>query len=132
MSPGAHHGLRLIVLPMGIWVPDVTLMPDESVELTAPADSFQGRRRVGGRVTVTAQRLLFTANRLDRLTGGRSTDVPREATTRVWAEPAGARSVRQRGLGAAFRDQVGLNVPGGPLFITLIHPERLINALTGD
>jgi hypothetical protein len=132
MDTGDRQGLRLIVRPMGIWVPSAALKAGESVELTALADSFQGRRKVGGRVTVTAGRLIFIPNRLDRLTGGRSIDVPRKAVTRVWAEPAGTRSVRQRGLGAAFRDQVGIDAPGGPLFLTLIRPERLINALTGD
>lgn len=81
---------------------------------------------IGGKVTVTDRRLLFTPNRLDGLTGVRRLSVERGDISRVWTAAPGPQAVRQRGLGAAVHPQIGIEHPAGSTFITVSHSEVLL------
>lgn len=96
------------------------------------ANTFKGWRSIGGRVTVTDQRLLFTPNRLDGLTGARRLSIERASITRVWTEDPGREGVRKRGLAAAVRPQIGFDHPGGPTFLTVYHPKQLLDAVQAN
>ena len=56
---------------MGWWVAKPNLRDAESVVWTSTANRLQGKQRyVGGRLSLTQDRLLFVPNRFDALTGG--------------------------------------------------------------
>jgi hypothetical protein len=114
---------------MGFWFPRPATAPNEEVVFEAVANSFIGRRSVGGKVTVTKERLVFTPNRLDGLTGARRIGIPRSEIKHVWLEAPGRTAVRQRGLGAAARPQVGVEHNGDRVFLTLGNPDALVKAL---
>lgn len=97
--------------------------------LEAVANTFTGLRSIGGTVTVTDRRLLFTPNRLDGWTGGRRIAIARVDITRVWTEAPGGAAVLRRGAGAALRPQVGIEHPAGSTFFTVSQPEELLQAL---
>jgi hypothetical protein len=114
---------------MGFWFPRAATTPSEEVLFEAVANTFIGRRSVGGKVTVTKERLLFTPNRLDGLTGARQVAIPRSEIQHVSLEEPGRKAVRQRGLGAAVRRQVGVEHNGARVFFTLGIPDALVEAL---
>jgi hypothetical protein len=114
---------------MGLWFPCASTEPDERVTFEAAANLFQGRRTVGGKVTVTNRRLLFTPNRLDGVTGGRGLVVNQADIRKVWTAAAGGSAVRQRGIGASLRPQVGVDHARGRSFIVVRRPDQLTNAL---
>ena len=114
---------------MGLWFPRPVTAPDEQVLLEAVANTFVGWRSVGGKVTVTEERLLFTPNRLDGLTGAARIAIRRSEIGKVWIEEPGRTAVRQRGLGAAVRPQVGVEHNGERVFFTLGDPDALVKAL---
>jgi hypothetical protein len=114
---------------MGFWFPRPATAPDEDVLYEAVANTFVGRRSVGGKVTVTEKRLLFTPNRLDGATGARRIDITRSEIGRVWLEEPGGTAVRERGLGAAVRRQVGVEHNGAQVFFTLGNPDALAKSL---
>jgi hypothetical protein len=114
---------------MSLWFPRPQTTPDERVTFEAVANTFRGLRSIGGKVTVTDRRLLFTPNRLDGLTGARPLAVARADVRRVWLEAPGRAAVRKRGPGAAVRRQVGVDHPAGPTFITVGNPDALMSAM---
>ncbi len=65
-QPSGRH-----TLPLGIWVPEPDLQPQETVLATINANRTQGRRAVGGRLFLTTTHLRFVAHRFDRMLGGR-------------------------------------------------------------
>lgn len=56
---------------MSWWVPEPALAQGETVVWQRPASQPQRRRLVGGRVFLTAQRLIFQPNRLEAATGAK-------------------------------------------------------------
>lgn len=116
---------------MGLWFLRPATTSDERVLFEAVSNTFRGRRSIGGKVTITDRRLLFTPNRLDAVTGGHRLSVERGDISRVWMEAPGREAVRKRGIGASVRPQVGVEHPAGPTFLTVYHPEELLKALQG-
>jgi hypothetical protein len=114
---------------MGFWFPRAATTPSEVVLFEAIANTFIGRRSVGGKVAVTKERLLFTPNRLDGLTGAREIAIPRSKIQDVSIQESGRTAVRQRGLGAAVRRQVGVEHNGDTVFLTLGTSDALVEAL---
>lgn len=115
---------------MGIWFQSVALADGEEVRYRAAANSFRGRRSIGGQVTVTDRRLIFLPNRLDAVTGGRRRAMTINDIRTVRMLEAGRRAASQRGLGAALRRQV--EVDDGSevaLVVTVRDPERLTRLL---
>ena len=79
---------------MRVWFPKPDLKSDEVVLFQAAANLFRGKRAIGGRITVTDQRLLFVPNRLDGLTGGSRVDVARSAVGNVRTTAASKQTIR--------------------------------------
>ena len=118
---------------MSLWIPSTAIEPDEYVVFEALANNFAGGwRAIGGRVTVTNRRLLFTPNRVDGMTGGRRLAIERRDIKRVSEEEPGRQAARQHGLGALMRRYVGVEHPAGPTFFVAGHPERLLSALQDE
>lgn len=63
---------------MGLWIGDPTLGASEKVVWQQLANHTQGKRAVGGRLTLTGSRLIFVPNRLDTATGGKHWEIPLE------------------------------------------------------
>src|SRR4051794_20636945 len=105
------------------------IAPDEGVQFEAAAITFRGWRTITGTVTVTTERLLFTPNRLDELTGVPPISVRRSQITGVSVSEAGSAALRERGIAAALRPQVCIEHPDGPTFLTVTRAAELIAAL---
>jgi hypothetical protein len=102
---------------------------DERVLFEAAAITFRGWRTITGTVTVTTERLLFTPNRLDELTGVPAISVPRAQISGVSLAPSGSAALRERGIAAALRPQVCIEHPDGPTFLSVSGAESLLAAL---
>jgi hypothetical protein len=75
---------------MGWFVKEPELDPGERVVTTKAANRAQGRRSVGGRLTVTDRRLIFMPNLVDSILAGRSWSVAKGDVAGV-GEAAGMR-----------------------------------------
>jgi hypothetical protein len=74
------------------------------------ANRQQGWRAVGGRLTMTTMRLIFTANRLDALLHGHDWSVPREAVN----ESCVAEMTLENGpLSGGLRRRLRVELAGG-------------------
>ena len=62
-----------------LWFRSPQLEPDETIAWSVAANRQQGGRAVGGQLTLTSSRLIFTANRMDAALAGDDWSVPREA-----------------------------------------------------
>jgi hypothetical protein len=105
------------------------IAPDERVLFETAAITFRGWRTITGTVTVTTERLLFTPNRLDELTGVPALSVPRAEITGVSLAPSGSAVLRERGIAAALRPQVCIEHADGPTFLSVTGPGSLLAAL---
>jgi hypothetical protein len=93
---------------VGIWVAPPELDHGEEVLWEAFANRKQGRRAVGGRLTVTNRRFLFQPNRLDGITGGRSWSCPLASVIGIEAIAPGAEV-----LTGGLRRRLGVMTDGG-------------------
>jgi len=110
---------------MSLWFLPVATLPDEDVTFEAAANLWQGRRAVGGKVTVTSRRLLFTPNRVDAATGGRGLAVD-------LAEIGGVEVVRggrPRLWLSMWRQLVSVALADGERLILVREPEQLAAAM---
>jgi hypothetical protein len=115
---------------MGIWFPSAELAGDEQVRYRSSADTFAGRRSIGGQLTVTDRRVVFVPNRLDGLTGGRGRAVALADIRGVRTLDPGTSAVAKRGLAAAVRPQVEVDDgTGSPLIVTVRDPDELLRLL---
>jgi len=115
---------------MGIWFQSVALADGEEVRHRAAANSFRGRRSIGGQITVTDRRVIFLPNRLDAVTGGRRWESTIDNMRAVRTLKAGRQAVSLRGLGAALRRQIEIDDGSeGALVVTVRDPERLTQLL---
>lgn len=115
---------------MGIWFPSVGLAEGEQVRYQAAANSFRGRRSIGGQLTVTEQRLIFTPNRLDGLAGGRQRVILLDEVRDTQTLKPGLQSIKKRGLAAAIRPQIEISEGSdSSLIVTVRDPDRLIGLL---
>jgi hypothetical protein len=113
---------------MGWWVPRAPTVPDEQVTFEALANAFQGWRGVGGKITVTTRRLLFTPNWVDGATGGKAIVLNRAKIREVSVVPGKQSPVRMLGL-APFRPLVRVDQADGPTYFLVNKPDRLTTAL---
>jgi hypothetical protein len=114
---------------MSWWVPPAATGPDELVLFEALANNFIGGRAIGGRVTITDERLLFTPNRIDGLTGGRPLAVERRDISRVSVEEPGRAAARRHGFVALMRRLVRIEHPAGPIVLLVNRPRVLVDVL---
>ena len=91
---------------MSLWIPDAKMVEGETVDFASLANAFQGRRAVGGRLTVTNKRIIFVPNRLDALLGGKDLALNRSEVIHVGIQPPGKDGARKRGLNAMMNEQV--------------------------
>jgi len=114
---------------MSVWVPPAATSPDERVVFEALANNLVGGRAIGGRVTVTDRRLLFTPNRVDGLTGGQPVAVERSSISRVSVEGRGRAAARKHGFVALVRRLVSIEHPAGTNLLLVNRPQALVSAL---
>jgi len=115
---------------MGIWFPSVGLANGEQVRYQAAANSFRGRRSIGGQITLTDQRLIFTPNRLDGLTGGHRRAISLNEIRGTETLEPGRQAVKKRGFAAAIRPQIEISDgTDSTLVVTVRDPDRLIRLL---
>ena len=113
---------------MKMWIAALRLEPREFALFEALANQVKGWRQIGGRVTVTNLRLVFTPNRLDKLFGAHDVSVPRLDIVKVQIAPAGYK--RGRGLSASFRPQVEVTVGDSAMLVfTVSDPISMITVL---
>ncbi len=118
------------LLLMGIWFQSVALDDGEEVRYQAAANSFKGRRAIGGQVTVTNRRLIFLPNRLDAITGGQPSMIMLADIREVVTLEAGRQAASQRGPGAALRRQIQIGAGSdADLIVTVREPTLLIQLL---
>lgn len=111
---------------MGFWFTSPALKPDEAVQYQVTANTFQHLRSVGGKVTVTDQRIIFSPNRLDALTWGRSRSLYLEDVLNVRKIKSSWSTVKRRGLGASVRDQIEISGSNSELTLTVADLDRLM------
>ncbi len=74
---------------MGLWVRMPFLRTGETVRWSAAANRMQSEKRaVGGRLSLTQDRLLFEPNRLDAITGGRPWKTTLSDIAKISIEPS--------------------------------------------
>ena len=117
---------------LGVWIPNVSVDEDETVKFTRLANVFQGRRAVGGRVTVTNRRFLFVPNRFDSLLGGRRVSFERSDLKSARINVAGKSAARKRGINAMLNDQVEIESTIGSVAVVVGDPELLVEELNGS
>jgi hypothetical protein len=105
------------------------MAPDERVLFETVGSTFRGWRTIAGTVTVTSERLLFTPNRLDELTGVPAISVARAEISGVSMAATGSAALMERGIAAALRPQVCIEHPDGPTFLTVTGAAALVAAL---
>jgi hypothetical protein len=71
--------MSTLKLLQALWFRAPGLEAGEAVIWSAPANRQQGWRAVGGLLTLTSGRLIFSANRIDAMFWGRDMSVRREA-----------------------------------------------------
>jgi hypothetical protein len=113
---------------MGWWVPRAPTAPDERVTFEALANVSQGWRAVGGRITLTTHRLLFTPNWVDGATGGRAVVLDRADIREATIVPGKQSRVLSLGL-APWRPLVRVDHADGTTYFLLNKPDRLTTAL---
>jgi hypothetical protein len=121
--------LRAYPAPMGWWVPRAPTTPDEQVTFEALANLFQGWRGVGGKITVTTLRLLFTPNWFDAATGGKAMVLDRVKICGVEVVRGSQSPVRMLGIAPFPRPLVRVDHADGPTYFLLNKPDRLTTAL---
>ncbi len=115
---------------MSIWFSSVDLANGEQIRYQAAANTFIGRRLIGGQLTVTDQRLIFTPNRLDGVTGGRRRAIALNDVQAVEALQPGREAVKLRGFGAAVRTQIQIkDSTASALVVTVNDSNGLIRLL---
>jgi hypothetical protein len=92
--------------PMGIWFRSPKLLPGESVLWDSAANHDQADRAVGGKMTLTSERLTFTANRMEARMGGRDWAAPRSALVGF----AVADRALKEALGGGLRRRLRVNL----------------------
>jgi hypothetical protein len=112
---------------MGWFTPRAATTPDEQVTLEALADLLKGRRAVGGKVTVTTRRLLFTPSWVDLATGGRVMTLDLTDIGGVEIVPANRLRVRPPGV---WRPVVRIDHHGGATYLHVRKPDRLAAAMS--
>ena len=94
---------------MGVWVRGPALEQAETVLWRRAANRTQSdRRAVGGRLFLTASRLLFEPNRLDAVTGGESWSTPLASIRSVGVEARDGNP-----LSGGLRARLRLDLVGG-------------------
>ena len=78
--------------------------PGEEVVWSQGANRMQGSRAVGGKLFLSNERILFSPNRIDALTGGKRWFAELKNVTEVGVEPK--RSGRSARLGVGLRDRL--------------------------
>lgn len=101
------------------------------VRFRRAATVLQGRRSVGGEITVTNARLLFTPNQLEHPSGGRPVDVPLAEVGEMRVIKPGMAGLRRGGLGGLIRAQVEIETPERAVLVTLADTATLVRALGG-
>ena len=81
---------------MGWFVKEPELDPGEQVVTTKAANRAQGKRSVGGRLTVTDRRLIFMPNVIDSILAGRAWSIPKADVAGVGAAPGMRKRLRVR------------------------------------
>lgn len=114
---------------MGIWFQNVELVSGEQIRHEAAANSFRGRRSVGGRITLTDQRLIFTPNRLDGLTGARRRAIQLDNIQHLRELKSGKQAYKQRGLAASVRPQIEISDGDSKLVFTVSDRDGLLRLL---
>jgi hypothetical protein len=109
------------------WYLPAPTTPDERVTFEAAANVWQGRRAVGGKVTVTNRRLLFTPNRMDAAMGGRGMAVGLPEIQEVGVVPPGG---RPRPLGPFWRRVVAVAHADAHRLFLVREPDEMVAALT--
>lgn len=115
---------------MTFWFPAPVLGSDETLVFCAPANFFQGRRSVGGEITVTEKRFLFVPNRLDGMLGGSVVEIARSSITSVLELAPGLAAMRERGLGAGVRPQLEVRSGTDSIVVTINRLAELAALLT--
>jgi hypothetical protein len=116
---------------MGWWFPRAATRPDEQVVFEAAANVYVGWRAVGGKVTVTTRRLLFTPNWLDGATGGAAITLDRGDIRGVEIMSGKQSPVRFLGL-APWRPVVGIDHTNGPTYYFLVRKPNLLAIAVKD
>lgn len=115
---------------MGWWVPRAALTPDEDVLFEAAANMYEGSRAIGGKVTVTPRRLLFTPNRVDLATGAQAMAVDRGQILGTEVVPGRDSPIRFLGM-ASPRRLVGVDHAGGRTYFLINKRDQFTAALRG-
>lgn len=115
---------------MGIWFPAVFLAVDERVRYEAVANSLGRWRAIGGQVTLTDRRLIFTPNWLDTITGASRREISLSAIEGVHILEPGVEGVKRSGLAASIHPQVKIaDGTDSPLVLTVRDPDGLVSLL---
>jgi hypothetical protein len=104
--------------------PNIALRDSEVQTMTLPANRAQNRRGVGGRLTITDQRVGFTPHRLE--IGGNRWSCERSSVRRAWVEPKGKRLLD----GSRFRERLGIATDEGSEFFSVADPSALARDLS--
>ncbi|WP_174278081.1 hypothetical protein [Goekera deserti] len=115
---------------MSAWITCPQLQPGEHTLFRALANTFSGGwRALGGWVTVTDRRLLFSPHRVDALTGGRPISIDRTAIRRVTVNRPGLHAARQHGPAGLVRRHVEVQHGDGSSFFLVTRPGELLQVL---
>jgi len=95
----------------GGWIDSQEALPGEEVTWSRSANRMQGSRGVGGKLFLTEQRILFSPNRVDGLTGGKPWSVEISSVSEVGVEPKG--SGKQSKMGGGLRDRLRIRTGHG-------------------
>ena len=117
------------MVELGIWIPKALVDRDETVTFSGLANVFQGRRAVGGRVTVTNRQFLFVPNRFDRILGGRRISLQRSDLKTVRINAAGRAAARNRGIGGMLNEQVEIESHQGSVALVVSDAKMLVDKL---
>lgn len=99
----------------------------EIPEWRRAANRQQRRRAVGGRLLLTSERLIFTSNRLDRLTGGSDWSVDRDDVTAV---DVAAPTLENGPFSGGLRSRLRLTLIGGTEELFVVRsPDRCATEL---
>jgi len=118
-----YHGL------MGIWFSAPKLAPEETISLQVAANTFKGKRMIGGQITVTNKRLIFRPNRLDGALGGNEISLKHVDITGIQLSETGLAGIKKYGLGASIHSPVNIAAGNQKIAITVKQPDLLIQVL---
>jgi len=117
--------------PMSMRVARPILENGETNEFEAVASRLKEGRKIVGGLTVTDQRVIFTAARFYFLTRGNSCDIDRRSITGIHLLPPGHEAMKQHGLMALMQPQIEIRYADQMLYLAIRHPDEVVSILSG-